>query len=106
MEISLKRRFSDLTGKELLARLRAVEWYATDFARFIGVTSPTMITYTSGRMDGRIPLSVQRSLEYVESDPVNLLALPELQTPRNSRKAKREALAQRRINDAGMAAYG
>lgn len=90
----LKAQYSNLTGEELRQRLDRVGWTPSMFARFIGVTGPTVYRYVGGSLDGKLPLSVQRNLEYVESDPIRLRALPGLQTPGAARRRASQAASE------------
>lgn len=85
---------SALTGEALFERLAAVGWSGSDFARFTGVTGMTMYRYRAGLH--RIPMSMQRLLEYVESDPLRLMTLPEMDTPKSHHRSRQVALAVQR----------
>ncbi len=84
-------RPSDLTGEILLGRLKAAGWSRADFARFAGMSRQMVDKYISGQQDGKIPMLVLRAVEYIERHPVELLALPELQTPVRQTLARKAA---------------
>lgn len=85
---------SSLNGAVLFARLEEVGWSGSDFARFTGVTGMTVYRYRTDRH--KIPMSMQRLLEYVESDPIRLMTLPEMDTPKSHHRSRQVALAAQR----------
>ena len=86
-----KAQGSSLTGDELISRLEAVKWTGAT-----GLQGTTTYKYLNGHH--KIPMTVQRCLGFVESDPLCLLALPELATPRVESRARRQALVAQRCN--------
>jgi hypothetical protein len=84
-------RHSDMTGLEFLARLDAAGWNRSDFARLAGVTRVTADNYVFGKSP--IPVLVQLAVEYIERFPLELLARPEVQTPKRQSPGRRIAAA-------------
>ena len=85
-------RLTEVSGWDIYRRLRDIMWSVPDFARFIGMTDRTIRNLLYGSRDDRIPLLLERVLEFVERHPLELQARPRVQTPKRQSPARREAL--------------
>jgi hypothetical protein len=95
MTSTIASKKTELTGPELESRLDQVGWSLADFARFTGIRGSTAYEKKAGRIS--VTMYDQRILEYIESDPVRLLALPEMQTAvRQSRSRRMAVYAEQR----------
>jgi hypothetical protein len=89
-------RLSGVTGWEIYQRLRAILWSVPDLARFLGMTDRSVRDLVHSHRDGRITVLLERIIEFVERHPLEMQALPRVQTPSRASGARREALAYMR----------
>src|SRR5438067_4678385 len=89
---------SDLSGPEFLERLHGIGWNVYDFARFIQKHVNTVYGWVNKQGKGHIPMYAELCLTLARTDPVGFLALPRMQTPKQTTLARKKAAAHYAIS--------